>query len=263
MIKHCILLTPLLSAVLLPMPVQARDYGTISGWFVTSTGETCGMFSGPRGGSGTETVILKRIDGALFVQVKNPSWRSGGQISYQVDGKAYDGPYSVNPVSGGYIATFGEGFEQALQAGVMLTVKRDDIVLDQIPLSGSAAALASVQSCVGELKSGNAIPGLVQQAGIQQNAKAKGGLAQWMANAEYPSSALRENREGIVAFRLIVDRAGKPSQCLITKSSGQDDLDKATCETMMSRAKFTPAVNASGAPVEGFYESRVKWKLPE
>jgi TonB family protein len=244
---------------LTPSPANARDWGTVSGWFISSAGETCGMFSQSSNPSGTEIVILKRVDGTLFVQVKNAKWlRSGGDVTYQIDGKTYDGPFSVNTIDKGYIATFGEEFERELQGGVTLTVKRDATVLDQIALTGSAAALATVQSCLTELKSGASA-----NLAIKQNARVKGDPANWIAVTDYPAAALREKRVGVVAFRLTVAKDGHVSQCLVTKSSGHSDLDYATCTAIIRRAKFSAALGNNGAPVEGFYESRVSWKLPQ
>jgi periplasmic protein TonB len=249
----------LIVLTLAPLQSQARDWGTVSGWFVSSAGETCGMFAQNPNASGTEIVILKRLDGTLFVQVKNAKWlRTGGVVTYQVDNTAYDGPFSVSAIDKGYIATFGEGFERDLQGGTTLTVKRDAVVLDQIALTGSAAALGTVRNCLAELKSGAS----TIQA-LQQNAKVKGDSSKWIAFEDYPATALRDKHEGVVAFRLIVGRDGRASQCLVTKSSGHSDLDNATCTAMMRRSKFSPALGSNGTPVEGFFESKVSWKLPE
>jgi periplasmic protein TonB len=244
---------------LTPISSHARDWGTVSGWFVSSAGETCGMFAQTPNASGSEIVILKRLDDTLFVQVKNATWlRPGGVVTYQVDDRTYAGPFSVSAIDKGYIATFGEGFENELQGGMTLTIKRDAVVLDQIALAGSAAALATVRSCLAELKSGASTV-----LALQQNAKVKGDSSKWIAFEDYPATALRDKHEGVVAFRLIVGRDGRPSQCLVTKSSGHSDLDNATCTAMMRRSKFSPALGSNGAPVEGFFESRVSWKLPE
>ncbi len=217
------------------------------------------MFAQNPNASGSEIVILKRLDGTLFVQVKNAKWfLPGGNITFQVDGRAYDGPFSVNNIDKGYIATFGEGFERDLQDGTILIVKRDAVVLDQIALTGSAAAFVTVRSCIAELKSGASTI-----LALQQNAKIKGDAAKWIAFEDYPATALRDKHEGVVAFRLIVGRDGRASQCLVTKSSGHGDLDNATCTAIMRRSRFSPALSSNGSVVEGFYESRVSWKLPE
>jgi hypothetical protein len=48
--------------------------------------------------------------------------------------------------------------------------------------------------------------------------KPEGNPGEWVTPMDYPSAALREELEGAVGFRLIVDQNGKPSNCLITSS---------------------------------------------
>jgi TonB family protein len=245
-------------------PAYARDWGIASGWFVSSSGETCGMLAQSPTLGGTETVILKRGDGALFVQVKNPSWfknvgpqGGGGLITYMIDNRAYTGPFSVTPISGGYIANFGEGFESELRGGLTLSVRRDAIVLDQIALTGSTVALATLQSCVDDVKSsGNTAKAL-------RPPRPKNSASSWITVEDYPAPAMRDRREGVVAFRLLVDTEGRVKQCTVTQSSGSPDLDQATCDNITKRARFTLGQDEAGKAVVGEYSSRVSWKLPE
>lgn len=84
----------------------------------------------------------------------------------------------------------------------------------------------------------------------------------WATTADYPTAALREQREGNTAFRLTVQPDGRVSECLITGSSGSPDLDQATCSLVMRRAMFRPALDARGRPTQGSYSSRVRWVIP-
>ena len=246
-----------LALVLNAVPSHARDWGTVSGWFVSSAGETCGMFAQNQSAKATEIVILKRRDGVLFVQVKNAGWlRSGGEVSFWVDDQPYDGPFSVNSVDKGYVATFGEGFEGELQAGTTLTVRRDGALLDQISLAGSSAAFATLQSCVNDLRNAGTTPKIVK---LPRPTNANS----WISDTDYPAGALRDRREGTAGFRLSVIANGKVKDCVITASSGSADLDGATCSNIIKRARFSPAEDASGKAVDASYSSRVSWKLPD
>ncbi len=208
--------------------------------------------------AGTETVILKRSDGALFVQVKNPAWSAaGGQVSYMIDNRPYTGPFSVTAVSGGYIANFGEGFERELRGGATLTIRRDNAVLDQIALTGSGAALATVQSCLDDVKASGSV------AKVLRPPRPKNAASSWITVEDYPGQAVRDRREGVVAFKLTIDAEGRVKQCSVTQSSGATELDDATCATISKRARFTAGQDANGKAVEGEYTSRVSWKLPE
>ena len=70
---------------------------------------------------------------------------------------------------------------------------------------------------------------------------------------DYPRDAVWREQEGRVSVRLAVDEKGKVTGCLVTVSSGFPLLDEATCRTAR-RARFEPALDASGSPTTGIYE---------
>lgn len=55
----------------------------------------------------------------------------------------------------------------------------------------------------------------------------------------YPHEARKRRRQGVVLVRVLVDRAGKPSEVRIERSSGHADLDEAAREAVR-RAMFKP-----------------------
>lgn len=91
----------------------------------------------------------------------------------------------------------------------------------------------------------------------------RGNPAGWVTTDDYPSRALREEREGTTGFTLSYDASGKASDCKITSSSGSPDLDEATCKNLMRRARFKPGTGPDGAPAPGVYSSRVRWEIPD
>lgn len=90
----------------------------------------------------------------------------------------------------------------------------------------------------------------------------RGNPGNWVTTNDYPSRALREEREGTTGFRLDFDADGKPTNCTITRSSGSPDLDDATCKNLMRRARFKPGT-VNGQPVAGSYSNSVRWVIPE
>jgi protein TonB len=80
---------------------------------------------------------------------------------------------------------------------------------------------------------------------------------------DYPAAALRAGEQGIVRFRLVIGQDGRVTGCAITESSGSAILDSSTCRLMVRRARFTPARDAEGRPVEGEIESGIAWKLSD
>ena len=93
-------------------------------------------------------------------------------------------------------------------------------------------------------------------------ASAKANLASYVSNDDYPDSAIRNEEQGTTGFRLDVGPDGRVTGCTITSSSGSSGLDNATCRLMKSRARFTPATDATGNRVSDSVSSRIRWVLP-
>ena len=91
----------------------------------------------------------------------------------------------------------------------------------------------------------------------------RGRPGDWVTTNDYPSRALREEREGTTGFRLSVGPDGRVTNCEITSSSGSPDLDQATCDNLRRRARFTPATDGEGQPTSGSYVSRTRWVIPK
>lgn len=77
----------------------------------------------------------------------------------------------------------------------------------------------------------------------------------WISAKDYPIEALSLGSEGVTAFSIEVDAAGKASQCRVTQSSGSALLDAQTCRLAQLRARFVP-----GRP--GTFSTRVRWVMP-
>ena len=58
-----------------------------------------------------------------------------------------------------------------------------------------------------------------------KSAQPKGNPGNWATTNDYPTRALREEREGTTSFRVTVGPDGRVTSCDITGSSGSDDLD--------------------------------------
>ena len=78
---------------------------------------------------------------------------------------------------------------------------------------------------------------------------------------DYPIDALRSGHQGTVRFTLTIAKDGTVKKCRVTKSSGFSELDRATCNIMRQRARFKPALDSNGNPVEDTYSSVLSWAL--
>ena len=75
------------------------------------------------------------------------------------------------------------------------------------------------------------------------------------AFTQYPKASLENNEQGTVHYRVKIDGRGIPRQCEVTQSSGFERLDLATCELLMSRARFTREGRRS------IYDGKVVWRI--
>jgi periplasmic protein TonB len=79
---------------------------------------------------------------------------------------------------------------------------------------------------------------------------------------DYPQSAIRNEEQGTTAVSLTIGTDGRVSGCNVSSSSGSGALDSATCSVIKRRARFTPAKDQNGNPIQGTGSARIKWVLP-
>jgi TonB family protein len=85
----------------------------------------------------------------------------------------------------------------------------------------------------------------------------------WVTADDYPAEAKRQGEQGRVVVRMAVDRKGLPYRCWVVSGSGSDRLDATTCYLMQSRARFTPARDPKGQPMEWTYQVAMRWTLED
>ena len=95
-----------------------------------------------------------------------------------------------------------------------------------------------------------------------KKAQPKGNPANWATTNDYPTRALREERQGVTGFRVSVGPDGRVASCSVTSSSGSPDLDEATCSNVTRRARFNPATDGEGNPTTDSYSNRIRWVIP-
>lgn len=95
-----------------------------------------------------------------------------------------------------------------------------------------------------------------------KKAQPKGNPANWATTNDYPTRALREERQGVTGFRVSVGPDGRVTSCSVTSSSGSPDLDEATCSNVTRRARFSPATDGEGNPTTDSYSNRIRWVIP-
>ena len=89
------------------------------------------------------------------------------------------------------------------------------------------------------------------------------GQSGWAARIQsnYPTRAVREEREGRVGVRVTIGPDGRVTACSVSSSSGSPDLDEAACEGMSRYARFNPAQDTAGNPISDSYSTAIVYKL--
>ncbi|HYD25058.1 MAG TPA: TonB family protein [Croceibacterium sp.] len=85
----------------------------------------------------------------------------------------------------------------------------------------------------------------------------------WISTDDYPRRPLTDGVEGTARYSLVVGTGGRVSSCEITRSTGNAQLDEATCRLLTRRARFDAATDESGAKVLGTYSGSVRWDIPD
>ena len=78
----------------------------------------------------------------------------------------------------------------------------------------------------------------------------------------YPPRARAAGEQGLVGFKVRLDKDGQPTNCEVTHSSGHRLLDEETCQLILSHAVFKPVKDAAGHKVNLVSEGVINWKIP-
>lgn len=82
-------------------------------------------------------------------------------------------------------------------------------------------------------------------------------IAEQSPPPEYPASALRRGRSGVVVLTVQVDATGRPARVRVSQRSGTRELDRAAVDAVQ-RWRFRPAM-AGGQPVPGEVEVPIEF----
>ncbi len=107
----------------------------------------------------------------------------------------------------------------------------------------------------------------LQSASLGGDGKARAAVpasnpGQWITSGDYPRDLVRQGMDGVIAFRLTVNKSGKPTACFITASNRPQMFDDTVCLALMKRATFKPALDSQGNPQASYFSSRVRFQLP-
>lgn len=90
----------------------------------------------------------------------------------------------------------------------------------------------------------------------------RGGFGGFLVSAGFIKGKDGVELQGTVGFRANIDSEGKFLSCEVTRSSGIPELDRYTCDVVSRYTAWRPAKDRNGNPVNGAYESAVRWIMP-
>jgi TonB family protein len=126
-------------------------------------------------------------------------------------------------------------------------------------LRSMPALLKGLQECTADLQRywnmGDRKPGVIAKP-------AKGDLRAIFSADDYPAEAIRREQEGSARFLLLISENGSVAGCHVLEPSGVPVFDALGCQVLTKRAKFTPALDASGKPMRSAVTTpKINWRL--
>ena len=76
----------------------------------------------------------------------------------------------------------------------------------------------------------------------------------------YPAVAVSAGAQGILGMRVMIDEAGMVTSCKLRNFTENDSLNSPACRIMQD-AKFTPALDADGAPIASYYQTNIIYQI--
>lgn len=78
-------------------------------------------------------------------------------------------------------------------------------------------------------------------------------------DSDYPRGPLEAGIGGTTVARVVVSVTGRVDDCIVTRSSGNAELDNATCRVIRLRYRYRPGRDAQGRPVSDEWVEERTW----
>lgn len=170
--------------------------------------------------------------------------------------------------------------ETAFRAARILAVRHGGASIATIPLANSSSAFRLLKQCAEEGRIGFGQSRAPQLAGppppppsqspstrplppppVQASRArdpAPSNRSEWVREADYRRLSASDLGGGVLQYTLVVNARGRVEECIVNSSSGSREFDAVTCRNLQRRARFDPAMDAAGNPVEGRFSSAVR-----
>ena len=121
------------------------------------------------------------------------------------------------------------------------------------------APLAALNKCVENLLTSWGVD-VEKHKSLSRAATPLKSPGKWIVSSDYPSDMLAVGQPALVNFRLSIGQDGVPTACHIQATTRPKEFDKAVCNSVMRRARFSPALDAQGQPLASYYQNGVYFR---
>lgn len=163
--------------------------------------------------------------------------------------------------SGISVIALGETFVKSFSGAGELRLVRGKRSMAKVAIPGAEAAVASLRACENvRIRKWGFDPEVVRS--LSRRPIPIGGPPQWFSSDDYPMEAIQFSQQGIVLTRLVIEADGRVSECVVVEGGGHPALDRRTCEVILGRGRYQPALTAAGQPVRALSHLRTVWRMP-
>lgn len=123
-----------------------------------------------------------------------------------------------------------------------------------------AKALGTMRECTdGLLKGWGLDP--AAQSGLTRRVRM--GDESWVRKIQniFPSELLFERKEARVNMQIVVDKTGAATRCDTAQAFINTDFKIRACDVVLKEARFQPALDKSGQPVDSYYVTTILYKM--
>lgn len=139
------------------------------------------------------------------------------------------------------------------------------------PIAGTGAASSAGASNVRGPGTGSGGVGNGTGSGLGGNGGGGGGgmgrgaPPRWIKgeikDKDYPRESARAGVGGTVSVRFAVETNGRATDCVVTRSSGHEDIDETTCRLIEDRFRYKPGTDGAGRPVRTYLVEHHTWSI--
>lgn len=211
--------------------------------------------------------LSTRAEMVVAVPTAGPALASKGTVAVSLlpSGERREVPFDRwrNATTGRTIMSFDVPSEllEAMRTAqaIEFAPKREPTV--KLATTGTAKALTALEPCQNDLlRTWGYDPAFKDRMGTPASTVG-GSLGSWFAYQYYPREALRNGQQGRVTIAWTIDQVGKTRDCRVLDSSGATSLDLTTCAIILQKARFRPALDKDGKPMESYQVQAIRWSL--